>query len=1041
MKQLPLLSLLFLFSFSAFAQPANNTCATAVTLYASSNCINVAGNMQNANNTAPAGACGGATGTTTFDVWYSFTATASSATVTLSGLGSSLNAATTYIQVLSTSNNACNGTLTSVGCQAATSSLTVSGLTAGNLHYVRVYVTTNPNTGTLANWNFNICLTAPVPNTRLNEVFTDTIIGRNAAGFDSPWEITYEPREDSLWITENRTYRIRKMAPNGNSRVILDLSETGSFPSFRRTFNSSQNPWPQGGMMGFAIHPKFLDPVTPKNYVYVAYVRAFAGQGPYNNAGTGVRQTVTNPFTSEQVKGDLFTTFLVRFDYNTTTKSLENPVALCDSIPGSNDHNSGRLLIAPAGGTDYLFYSVGDMGAGQFYSAERTIKSQITNSYEGKILRFNLESDGDAGTYDRWIPSAGGAASNPYNNVSPVTGQSAVWSIGHRNVQGLAYTNNTIYGSSHGPFTDDVVNILQAGKNHGHPRIIGYAFDRNYDGARAASASFRGWNSEFSVANALISSLPLISNEATDSISLMPNYQTPIYSFFPAPRGASGTTGTVQDIYINNPVNSGWPSIAPSGMDAYNNTKIPGWRNSLFLASLKRGYIMRIKPNAAGTGVDQMMGSDTVTIANTTNRFRDLAFDPNGWSFYGVVDRNGQTSGPTATNAVNSSCPGCVIKYTFLGYTASGSAPNTTSNIPADIRIDSSLSAGCVTATAVTINTANKNNNLWVPITGPNGNLIAELNANGNDLGNVTTSFFTRTGTPVRTWGASRYLNRNVTINVQTQPLPGTPVSVRLYLTAKELADMIASPGSGVTGITGLGVFKNNDVCGSVFGNGLSAGQTISGRYAQSTFGHAVQFNVTSFSSFYFFNASATLPFDLISFTGKAVNDASKLEWVVANQRDVQSYTVERSLDGIKFDDIATVQPKSGNGDITYNYTDFNAAGLGTVIYYRIRSNEPAGSKYTNIINVNFAPVLITSLSLFPNPVTEKTNVLINAIADETVQLKVIDNTGRIIHVMNVNLVKGKNNVQLDVSRYKTGLYYIDVTGKAINEKAKLIKQ
>ncbi len=865
---------------------------------------------------------------------------------------------------------------------------------------------------------------APLP-TRMKEVFSETIIANNAAGINSPWEITYEAQEDSLWITENNTYRIRKMHPNGGSRVILDLSQTGSFSSFRRTFTGSQNPWPQGGMMGFAIHPQFLAASSPQNYVYVAYVRAFVGAGPYNNSGTGVRQTVTNPNNGgEAVKGDLFTTFLVRFTYDALSGTLGSPVALCDTITGSNDHNSGRIIIAPVGGTDYLFYAVGDMGAGQFYSAERTNKSQLTNSYEGKILRFNLDNTGTGTGLDKWIPD-----DNPFSNVAPVTGKSAVWARGIRNNQGFAYVNNSLFGSSHGPFSDDEVNKIISGQNYGHPKIIGKKSDGNYNGAKAANPNFKGWSNEFA-GSPLITSLPAITDEANDAT---PNYVDPIYSYF------QSDNATIVNIYTNNPSNSGWPSIAPSGMEGYTYSKIPGWKNSLILASLKRGYLMRIKPDAAGTGVDLIGGFDTSAVLNTQNRFRDLAFGPDGLTIYAVVDRSGSTSGPTSTTPVTSTCPGCVIKYKFLGYNPTAVSPFP-STIPTSIPIETSASAGCVTANAVTINAANGNNNLWVPITGPNGNIIAEIKANNNNLGNITTSFFTRTGNPVRTTFANKYLNRNVTIGVQTPP--STAVSVRLYLTTQELADMIATSGSNVTGINDLAVYKNADACGTVMAS-IAAGQTVTGRYVQSTYGHAIQFNVTSFSSFYFLSSTNTLPFDLFSFTAKAQGDAAQLEWVVNNEADVVSYTVQRSLDNINFEDIATVDAKHlQSSNITYNFTAFTAGKLASTVYFRIHSNENSGSwKFSDIISVNFASMMVTGVSVFPNPVTEKTTVLINAIADETANLKIIDNTGRVIKVIAVNLVKGKNSVQLDLTKFKTGIYFIDINGKAISEKTKLIKQ
>ena len=123
------------------------------------------------------------------------------------------------------------------------------------------------------------------------------------------------------------------------------------------------------------------------------------------------------------------------------TNRLESPVSICDTIPGSGDHNSQRMIIAPMtqGGSDYyLFYASGDMGAGQQFPTSANItrpqKAQIINSYEGKILRFAL-SDTCSGTGNqRWIP-----ATNPYNDVAPIVGKSAVWSTGIRNNQGFAY--------------------------------------------------------------------------------------------------------------------------------------------------------------------------------------------------------------------------------------------------------------------------------------------------------------------------------------------------------------------------------------------------------------------------------------------------------------------------------------------------------------------------------------------------------------------------------------------------------------------------
>jgi glucose/arabinose dehydrogenase len=45
------------------------------------------------------------------------------------------------------------------------------------------------------------------------------------------------------------------------------------------------------------------------------------------------------------------------------------------NLPGSNDHNSGRMTLSQVvenDGTYKLYYTVGDMGAGQFNNSSRT---------------------------------------------------------------------------------------------------------------------------------------------------------------------------------------------------------------------------------------------------------------------------------------------------------------------------------------------------------------------------------------------------------------------------------------------------------------------------------------------------------------------------------------------------------------------------------------------------------------------------------------------------------------------------------------------
>ena len=144
--------------------PANDDCGGATTLTSGFSCNNTTASLRYATSNGPAGACVGSTLSNTYDVWFRFQAVSDSQTVTIGNLGARLTATTTYMEVFS---GAC-GSLTSIaGC------LNVSGanarrllpiLVVGNFYYIRIYVQTNPNTGTSNDWNFNICVQHPPVN-------------------------------------------------------------------------------------------------------------------------------------------------------------------------------------------------------------------------------------------------------------------------------------------------------------------------------------------------------------------------------------------------------------------------------------------------------------------------------------------------------------------------------------------------------------------------------------------------------------------------------------------------------------------------------------------------------------------------------------------------------------------------------------------------------------------------------------------------------------------------------------------------------------
>jgi glucose/arabinose dehydrogenase len=133
--------------------------------------------------------------------------------------------------------------------------------------------------------------------------------------------------------------------------------------------------------------------------------------------------------------------------YRLADDQLVEPQVILDRIPGASIHDGGRIAFGPDG---KLYVTTGD--------ARDPEAAQDLASLAGKILR--LEPDG----------------SFPPDNPFP---GSPVWTYGHRNPQGLAWTNDgRLYATEHGPTGDlglaahDEVNLIEPGKNYGWPFVV-----------------------------------------------------------------------------------------------------------------------------------------------------------------------------------------------------------------------------------------------------------------------------------------------------------------------------------------------------------------------------------------------------------------------------------------------------------------------------------------------------------------------------------------------------------------------------------------
>jgi aldose sugar dehydrogenase len=239
------------------------------------------------------------------------------------------------------------------------------------------------------------------------------------------------------------------------------------------------------GLLGMALHPQF----STNPFVYLMY----------------------NYFGED----DAYLEKVVRYTYDGTT--LVSPLTLIDGIIGKIGgdfiHNGSRLVIGPDG---KLYVTTGDANL-------RFELPQNPALLNGKVLRVNLDGS---------IPP-----DNPFGN--------AVWTVGHRNAQGLVFAMGRLYSSEHGETTNDEINIIERGRNYGWPFVEGFC-------------------------------------------------DLPDEQVFCAANN------------VKEPIITWTPTIAPSGTEFYNHSLIPQWKRSLLVATLKNRRLMELKLDEAGTAVENV---------------------------------------------------------------------------------------------------------------------------------------------------------------------------------------------------------------------------------------------------------------------------------------------------------------------------------------------------------------------------------------------------------------------------------------------------
>lgn len=296
----------------------------------------------------------------------------------------------------------------------------------------------------------------------------------------------------------------------------------------------------EGGVLGLELDPNFA--ANKKVYICYSY---------WKDGDSSAEDNARNRVSSFVISGS----------------GLTGEVKLFDDMLGWWNHNGCRVLLSPD--KKYLFITMGDAaGAPSNVPGEPgdSQKAQSKKLLAGKIFRVHLDGS---------IPT-----DNPFYNDPEVPGQAkAIWTLGHRNPQGLAFQPATgkLWSTEHGPDKKDELNLIKPGYNYGWPDCMG--------------------------------------------TEIAPCDRPDRQPYQPA----------TKEYYSNS-------TIAISDMTFYNADTFLAWKGSLFFVTLKTGRMYRLELSGESLAKEELIIGNLNDQAGPYGRLRDVTVGPDGFIYFSTDD-------------------------------------------------------------------------------------------------------------------------------------------------------------------------------------------------------------------------------------------------------------------------------------------------------------------------------------------------------------------------------------------------------------------
>jgi hypothetical protein len=300
-----------------------------------------------------------------------------------------------------------------------------------------------------------------------------------------------------------------------------------------------------------------------------------------------------------------------------------------------------------------------------------------------------------------------------------------------------------------------------------------------------------------------------------------------------------------------------------------------------------------------------------------------------------------------------------------------------------------------------------------------------------HDDGNGTLKFVRASDASGTAWGAPLIIDANGDVGQYTslQIVNGFPAVAYFDAGNGDLKFITATDISGSTWATPVTLHSSESV--GYYANMIGGSTGASILYYHLTEQQAYFISTTDFSP---------LPVTLTQITAQWNKSTVQLNWQVAEEYNIDRYTIERSADGKTFSKIGSVTAVNELHSHNYGYTD--QSPLQGANYYRLRIEETTGTvRYSTIVSLRPQGGETRQVSVYPNPVRNNSLQFEASLPAGEYKLKIVNSAG--VEVMSGNYRHaGGTAVQVlpVLPKITNGVYHLVISNSKLRVATTFIK-